>query len=60
MDAISGPGPLSYSHGVGRTPLLGQTIGDNLRATVERHGHRDALVVCSQNYRATYASYGRR
>src|SRR5262249_15380679 len=45
---------LSYAHGVGTTPLLGQTIGDNLRQTVERHGDREALVVCSQNYRATY------
>ena len=53
MDASS-PYPLSYSHGVGPTPLLGQTIGDNLRATVERHGRRDALVVCSQGHRATY------
>ena len=44
----------SYSHGVSTTPLLGQTIGDNLRATAERHGDRDALVVCWQNYRATY------
>ncbi len=49
------PSPLlAYSHGAGRTPLLGRTIGDDLRATVGRHGDRDALVVCSQNYRATY------
>ena len=49
------PSPLlAYSHGAGRTPLLGQTIGDNLRTTVGRHGDREALVVCSQNYRATY------
>jgi fatty-acyl-CoA synthase len=34
--------------------LLGQTIGDNLRQTVERHGEREALIVRSQNYRATY------
>jgi fatty-acyl-CoA synthase len=45
----------SYSSGVAPIPLLGQTIGDNLRATVERHGNRDALVVCWQNYRATYS-----
>ncbi len=48
----------SYSHGVGATPLLGQTIGDNLRATIERCGDRDALVVCWQNYRATYRELG--
>jgi fatty-acyl-CoA synthase len=44
----------SYSHGTSAVPLLGQTIGDNLRATVERHGDRDALVVCSQGVRRSY------
>ncbi|HEY7157743.1 MAG TPA: AMP-binding protein [Gemmataceae bacterium] len=44
----------SYAHGTSRTPLLGQTIGDNLRDTVERFGDCEALVVRSQNYRATY------
>jgi fatty-acyl-CoA synthase len=44
---------LSYAHGTSATPLLGQTIGDNLRATVERHGDREALF-CSQGYRASY------
>jgi fatty-acyl-CoA synthase len=47
-------GPLSYAHGTSSTPLLGQTIGDNLRATALRHGNREALVVRHQNYRATY------
>jgi fatty-acyl-CoA synthase len=36
------------------TPLLGQTIGRNLWATVGRHPDREALVVCSQGCRATY------
>jgi fatty-acyl-CoA synthase len=45
---------LSYAHGTGATPLLGETIGDNLRRTVERVGDREALVVRHQNYRATY------
>jgi fatty-acyl-CoA synthase len=44
----------SYAHGASSTPLLGQTIGDNLRDTVARHGDAEALVVCSQHYRATY------
>ena len=44
----------AYLHGPSSTPLLGETIGDNLRRTVERFGDRDALVVRSQNYRATY------
>jgi fatty-acyl-CoA synthase len=45
---------LSYAHGTSLTPLLGETIGANLRAAVERHGDREALVVRSQDYRATY------
>ncbi|KFE62002.1 AMP-binding protein [Hyalangium minutum] len=44
----------SYSHGTSSTPLLGETIGQNLRRTVEQHGDREALVVRSQNFRATY------
>jgi fatty-acyl-CoA synthase len=44
----------SYLHGPSLTPLLGETIGENLRRTVERCGDRDALVVRSQGYRATY------
>ncbi|QSQ19611.1 AMP-binding protein [Pyxidicoccus parkwayensis] len=47
------PAP-SYVHGTSSTPMLGETIGQNLRRTVERHGDREALVVASQNYRATY------
>jgi len=44
----------SYAHGTSKTPLLGQTIGDNLRDTVSRYGDAEALIVRSQNYRATY------
>ncbi|NTX15115.1 AMP-binding protein [Myxococcus sp. CA056] len=44
----------SYVHGTSATPLLGETLGQNLRTTVERHGDREALVVVSQGYRATY------
>ena len=44
----------SYTHGSSEMPLLGETIGDNLRRTVERFGDRDALVVRSQGYRASY------
>jgi fatty-acyl-CoA synthase len=46
--------PPSYVHGVSETPLLGETIGDNLRRTVSRAGDRLALVVRSQGFRATY------
>jgi len=44
----------SYAHGISSTPLLGQTIGENLRRTVARFGAREALVVRWQGYRATY------
>jgi fatty-acyl-CoA synthase len=46
---------LSYVHGASPVPLLGQTIGENLRRTAERFGSAEALVVSHQNYRATYA-----
>jgi fatty-acyl-CoA synthase len=46
---------LSYVHGAHSVPLLGETIGDNLRRTVEQFGDREALVVRHQQYRATYA-----
>src|SRR5712691_2430466 len=45
----------SYVHGASSVALLGETIGQNLRRTVERFGTADALVVRHQNYRATYA-----
>ena len=44
----------SYIHGASEIPLLGETIGDNLRRGVERFPEREALVVRSQRYRATY------
>lgn len=48
---------LSYSNGLGNIPLMGETIGQNLRRTVEKYGDREALVVVSQNYRATYSQF---
>ncbi|WP_456425595.1 AMP-binding protein [Rhodocaloribacter sp.] len=45
---------LSYTHGVSRTPLLGETIGDNLRHTVARFPHREAFVDGSRGVRLTY------
>jgi fatty-acyl-CoA synthase len=47
----------SYAHGGSLVPLLGQTIGQNLHATVQSHGDGDALVVCWQNFRATYDEF---
>ena len=37
----------SYASGVSTTPLLGETIGENLDRTVARFGERDALVECA-------------
>lgn len=48
---------LSYVQGASSIPLLGETIGDNLRRTVENYGDSDALVVGFQNYRATYRQF---
>lgn len=48
---------LSYSHGTSPIPLLGETIGENLRRTVERVGDHEALVVRHQGYRATYKEF---
>jgi fatty-acyl-CoA synthase len=45
---------LSYAHGASASPLLGDTIGENLRRTAQRHGDTDALVSVHQGYRATY------
>ncbi len=47
------PSP-SYAHGTSTTPLLGETLGQNLARTVALHGDREALVVRAQGYRATY------
>src|SRR5215472_7439991 len=44
----------SYVHGASSVTLLGETIGENLRRTVERHGDREALVARHQAYRTTY------
>ena len=45
----------SYTHGPSATPLLGETIGENLRRTASRFPDREALVVRSQGFRATYS-----
>jgi fatty-acyl-CoA synthase len=45
---------LSYASGISSLPLHGETIGENLRRTVDDHGDAEALVVPHQGYRATY------
>ncbi|MDB4996367.1 MAG: AMP-binding protein [Myxococcaceae bacterium] len=44
----------SHAHGTSVTALLGETIGENLWRTTERHPDSEALVVRSQGFRATY------
>ena len=48
----------SYASGVSEVPLLGETIGANLRRTVSRYGDRDALVEVQTGRRWTYAEFG--
>ncbi|HET6440459.1 MAG TPA: AMP-binding protein [Anaeromyxobacter sp.] len=50
------PAP-SYVSGLSQVPLLGETIGENLRRTVERFPDRAALVSVPQGYRATYRQF---
>ncbi len=48
---------LSYSNGASPKPLLGETIGENLRRTVEQFPDREALVVRHQKMRMTYREF---
>src|SRR6266566_9715055 len=50
----------SYIHGATNVPLLGETIGDNLRRTVNRFGEREALVASHQVTEQLTASSGTR
>jgi fatty-acyl-CoA synthase len=48
---------LSYSSGTGTTPLLGETIGGNLRRLAAAHPEREALVDVAGGRRWTYARF---
>ncbi len=48
---------LAIDHGATDAPLLEQTIGDNLAATVARFGDHEALVVPHQGIRQTWAEF---
>jgi fatty-acyl-CoA synthase len=50
---------LAYASGASTTPLIGQTIGENLAATAARFPDRDALVVPFDDVRLTYAGLDR-
>ena len=47
----------SYSHGLSKYSLLGETIGENLRNTCNVYPDREALICVQQNYRATYSAF---
>ena len=51
---------LSYAAGPTDTPLLDETIGQNLARTVATHGRRDALVSVHQDIRWTYDEFAAR
>ena len=51
---------LSYVHGGGTLPLLGETLGACFDRIVKRFGEREALVVRHQNIRWTYRDLQRR
>ncbi len=48
---------LSYVHGASDIPLLGQTIGENLKDISSKFPQNDALISSHQNYRATYKEF---
>ena len=50
---------LAHAHGVSDTPLLAETIGANLEATVARVPDEQALVSSHQGVRNTYAEFDR-
>ena len=49
---------LAHLAGDTSVPLLERTIGDDLDATVARHGDRDALVVPFEDVRLSYRELG--
>ena len=52
---MPGATQLSYSHGTAPTPLMGETIGDNLRRVAAAHPASEALVDVPTGARWTYA-----
>lgn len=54
------PVSLSYSCGPAGPPLLGRTIGEALAESAARHPRSDALVVCHQGVRLSYAEFQQR
>ena len=57
LDSTPADPALSHTRGDTTVPLLTETIADNLAATVERFGDRDALVDVSAGRRWTYTEF---
>jgi fatty-acyl-CoA synthase len=55
---MTGRSEPSYSHGASPVPLLGETIGANLRRVAAAHPDREALVDVPSGRRWTYARLG--
>jgi fatty-acyl-CoA synthase len=55
MSEVTPPAQLSYSNGASPNPLLGETIGDNLRRIAVTYPTREALVDVPTGRRWTYA-----
>ena len=46
---------LAYTYGASNISLIGETIDQNLRKTVEKYPNKEALISVHQDYRVTYA-----
>lgn len=51
--------PLSYAHGTSDTPLIHETIGARFDVAASRWPDREAIVVCDQGVRLTFAELKR-
>ncbi len=54
---MTAPARLSYSHGASPDPLLGETIGENLRRIAAQYPGREVLVDVPTGRRWTYAQF---
>ena len=48
---------LAYTYGASDISLIGETIDQNLRKTVEKYPNKEALISVHQNYRVSYAEF---
>ena len=48
---------LAYTYGASDISLIGETIDQNLRKTVEKYPNKEALISVHQDYRVTYVEF---